>query len=175
MNSFVLEDRHVLVNFILQGTVTNMEGSVVSQLRECLHLEQSRLSTQIATAQRGRFSQSTRLNPNTSTENDVALIIDAIRISMTKDKRMGDAWFRAIEAAGRVYSVNNKDGMEKHKPLDFFILLLLYGLANRKKQVESLLKNKTKRKKANCLHHAPPENLPVASNLPFRWTLLLGR
>ena len=75
MDSFALEDRHVLVNFILQSTVTNMEANVVSQLRECLHLEQSKLFSQISATQRGKFSKRTALNSKRSTENDVALIM----------------------------------------------------------------------------------------------------
>ena len=140
MDSFSLEDRPVLVRFILQSTVGNTEASVVSQLRENLHLEQSNLLTQLSTTQRGRFRTKRPSNSNITGQNAVALIMDIIRISMTKDRKMADAWFRAIEVAGRAFSSTKKDN--QLKSLDLFLIVLLHELPNRKRPVESLLKNK---------------------------------
>ena len=142
MDSFSMEDRPVLVKFILHSTVDNTEANVVCQLRENLHLEQSKLFTQLSATQRGIFRKRRTTNIESSNEDDVVLIMDIIRISMTKSKKMADAWFRAVEVGARTFSSNKKDNFQKHKPLDIFILLLLHGLPHRKRPVESLLKNK---------------------------------
>ena len=144
MDSFAMEDRPVLVKFVLQSTVSNTEANIVSQLRENLHLEQSKLFTQLSTTQRGRFRKRRPVNSDTSNEDEVVLIMDIIRISMTKDRKMADAWFRAVEVAGRAVSSTKKDNLQHHKPLDIFILLLLHGLPQRRRPVESLLKNKVR-------------------------------
>ena len=139
IDSFLLEDRPVLVKFILQSTASNNEANTVSKLRENLNLENSQLLSQLS--QRGRSRSKRHLNSNRSGENEVALIMDIIRVSMTKDRKMADAWFRAVEVAGKTFSANKKGGLQ-HKPLDIFLLVLLHGLPNRRRPVESLLKNK---------------------------------
>ena len=139
IDSFLLEDRPVLVKFILQSTASNNEAFTVSKLRENLNLENSQLLNQLS--QRGRSRSKRHLNSNRSGENEVALIMDIIRVSMTKDRKMADAWFRAVEVAGKTFSANKKGGLQ-HKPLDIFLLVLLHGLPNRRRPVESLLKNK---------------------------------
>ena len=141
MEHFSIEERPVLVKFILQTSAPNMEVDTVNQLRENLHLEESRIFTALSNTQRGKFRKKRRNDSENGGGNDVALLVDIIRISMTKDKKMADAWFRAVEVAGRTIS-NKKDNNQLHKPLDIFILLILHQLPNRKRQVESLIKNK---------------------------------
>ena len=140
MDSYSLEDRPVLVKFILQTSPTNMEVDTVNQLRKNLHLEESQLFIALSNTQRGRLRQMRR-NYSGNSGNDVALIMDIIRISITKDRKMADAWFRAVEIAGRAIS-NKNESLQGHKPLDIFILLLLHQLPSRKRHVESLVKNK---------------------------------
>ena len=106
IDSFLLEDRPVLVKFILQSTASNNEANTVSKLRENLNLENSQLLSQLS--QRGRSRSKRHLNSNRSGENEVALIMDIIRVSMTKDRKMADAWFRAVEVAGKTFSANKK-------------------------------------------------------------------
>ena len=141
MDNFSIEERPVLVKFILQTTPANMEVNTVNQLRENLNLEESKIFTALSNTQRGRYRKKRRFESGNSGGNDVALIMDVIRISMTKDRKMADAWFRAVEVAGRTMS-NRKDVSQTHKPLDIFILLILHQLPNRKRPIESLMKNK---------------------------------
>jgi hypothetical protein len=56
-------------------------------------------------------------------------VLDAIRVAMTSESKIGDGWLRAIDNADL-------------KPLDLLVLLQLYNLPNKKKSVESLIKNK---------------------------------
>ena len=58
------------------------------------------------------------------------LVLDVIRVAMTSESKIGDGWVRAI------------DNAENFKSLDFLVLLLLYHLPNKKRVVESLIKNK---------------------------------
>ena len=66
---------------------------------------------------------------------DLAVVIDVIRMSLTSNKRVTDAWIRAMEAVKCA-----KD----HRPVDLFVCMLLAELPKRQKAVETLFRNKVR-------------------------------
>lgn len=74
------------------------------------------------------------LSQNVKIQNEDfdVLVLDVIRISMTSELKISDAWFTSID----------KGALDTLKSLDFLVLLLLYDLPNKRKSVESLVKTK---------------------------------
>ena len=70
------------------------------------------------------------LEKNKSVE---CIILDKISMAMSTDRWMGDAWLSAVESVRDVSEV---------KPLDLLLLLLLHKNQQRRKTVESIIRNK---------------------------------
>lgn len=58
-----------------------------------------------------------------------------IRMSLTSNKRVGDAWIRAVEAV---------KSAKEHRPVDLFVCMLLAELPKRQKAIETLFRNKVR-------------------------------
>ena len=136
MSRAPIEDRPVIVKFILQSMVSQAGGELVSaigRLRENLELSASKLFTATQVSP-GRKCSSARTSGSTQNA-EVMLIMDNIRMSITKDRKIADAWFRVVEKP-------IPQSIHHHKPIDIFVLLLLHELPQRKRPVELLFKNK---------------------------------
>ncbi|XP_013394620.1 Fanconi anemia group D2 protein [Lingula anatina] len=132
--SIELDDLPVVVKFLLQ-TVTSQDAlDVVSELRNNLDFNSSFPPTSSSTphgkrAATGRASVAPRAPRGVE-----ALTLDAIKSAVRFQKNVAEAWIKAVE------SVKTPG---EHKVIDILVLLVLHSAsANRKKPVESLLRNK---------------------------------
>ena len=107
---------------------------MLTELRDSIDLSPQPIFVATQLTQK-RLNSSRQRRPTMEEEdsNDVIVLMDVIRISMTSNRKIGDSWLRAVE--GVKYA---KD----HRPLDVFLCVILYMLPNRQKAVESLFKNK---------------------------------
>ena len=125
--SCVLTDLPVVVEFLLSSCSKVDCSMVVQDLRDSLEL-----TVKLRPSQRpGPGSPKKReMEKNKSVE---CIILNKISMAMSSDKWMGDAWVSAIESVRDISEV---------KPLDLLLLLLLHKNQQRRKTVESLIRNK---------------------------------
>ena len=94
-----------------------------------IEMEQPILS-QFFSQKRGQRLTTTKASKEVDKEYDV-LVMDVIRVAVTSDAKMGAAWIQAIQ--------NTTSPL---KNLDLLLLFVLHDIPNKKKGVESLMKNK---------------------------------
>ncbi|XP_064464340.1 Fanconi anemia group D2 protein-like isoform X2 [Ornithodoros turicata] len=120
----------MLVKYVLNNVTS--QDSVVSSLRESLDF-----------CPLGNTATS-------KTEEDYQLLtVNEIKNSVRFDKRIGEAWCRAIE--------NTRSPLE-HKPLDLIFLVVWYSVCQRQKAVELLVRSKARQ------GHFTPSLLAVMFN-----------
>ena len=125
----------ITVKFVLLSIPKGEEANAVRDLRENLDVvPPPPLLRRTQTTQNQVFSQKTASKNAAEKDVDV-LTVHVIRTALAGNKALGDAWFRSIEQQ------KTKDGQ---KTLDLLVLLLLHANPNRKKNVESLFKNKVR-------------------------------
>ncbi|XP_077458420.1 Fanconi anemia group D2 protein isoform X3 [Stigmatopora argus] len=136
-----LEDLPVIVKFILHSISASDAYDVVRELRKKLELEkcvlppvlqasQSRLKTKGA-------AMSNLVTGTTSSQDVIALIVEAIKTAVRFQKTISEAWLKAIESVDKV---------EDHKVIDLLVLFILHSTnANQsRRSAEKLLKVKVR-------------------------------
>ncbi|XP_077977229.1 Fanconi anemia group D2 protein-like [Glandiceps talaboti] len=124
-----LDDLPVVVKFILQ-TVTSTDAlEVISDVRSNLDFQGS-FQPMSSSTQRNRHRNRSSTDQDKGSE---VLTLDAIRSAIRFQKCIAEAWIKAIE---------NISSAAEHQVIDIFVLLILHSTGNRKKMVESLVRNK---------------------------------
>ena len=83
---------------------------MISSLRNELDLSPAPAASIIQLTQQ-RKSQNRLRRPSRADPRDIdVIVLDAVRISMTANQKIGDAWFRAVDSA------------RDPKPLDFLVI-----------------------------------------------------
>lgn len=127
-----IDDLPVVVKFILQSVGDNDAFEVMSELRSNLSFTSTSLPpTACSTPAEQRRSHGGSLL--TKTKNGELFTLDAIRSGIRFQRSVAEGWIKAIESV-------NAPG--KHKVIDLFVLLILHSTANRKKAMETLIRNK---------------------------------
>ena len=125
------DDLPIMVKFIVSCVSPQEAIQEIDILRDKLNLEQEDdILTQIASQRMARNPTQRTQNTQKSHKDFDVLVMDVIRISLTSEIKISEGWIKAIEMA---------DQMKAH---DIMVLMLLHNLPNRKKPVESLVKNK---------------------------------
>ena len=149
LSSVSLKDLPVMVKFILQGVQHGTELEVISKLRTVINLSplpvfsvSSQAALTAMTQRKSLASKKTQpqnvrrySNEEESDSSDVAVVVDVVRMSLTSNRRVGDAWVRAMEAV---------KSWKEHRPIDLFVCMILADLPKRRKAVETLFKNKVR-------------------------------
>lgn len=126
-----ISDLPVVVKFILQSVGDNDAFEVISELRASLDFTSTSLQpAACSTPAEQRLSSS-----GGSASDGELFTLEAIRSGIRFQRSVAEGWIKAIE------SVNSP---VKHKVVDLFVLLILHSTANRKKAMESLIRNKIK-------------------------------
>ncbi|XP_044183012.1 Fanconi anemia group D2 protein-like isoform X2 [Acropora millepora] len=132
--SVELDDLPVVVKFILQSVGDNDAFEVISELRSNLSFSSTSLPpTACSTPAEQRRSHAGSLT--SKNKHGELFTLDAIRSGIRFQKSVAEGWTKAIESA-------NTPG--NHKVVDLFVLLILHSTANRKKAMETLIRNKIK-------------------------------
>ncbi|KAK2547498.1 Fanconi anemia group D2 protein [Acropora cervicornis] len=132
--SVELDDLPVVVKFILQSVGDNDAFEVISELRSNLSFSSTSLPpTACSTPAEQRRSHARSLT--SKNKHGELFTLDAIRSGIRFQKSVAEGWTKAIESA-------NTPG--NHKVVDLFVLLILHSTANRKKAMETLIRNKIK-------------------------------
>lgn len=132
MSVVSIDDLPVIVRFILSTIQEGEELEVISALREELELSPAPAAAMTQLSQQRKTLMRLRRPSRTDPRDIDVIVLDIVRIAMTGNQKIGDAWFRSI------------DSSREHKPLDILVLLQLQALPNRRRQVESLFKNKVR-------------------------------
>ncbi|CAG06801.1 unnamed protein product, partial [Tetraodon nigroviridis] len=116
-----LEDLPVVVKFILHSVSASDAYEVVCNLRKKLELEQCVLPPVLLASQsrirRGGSPTSDPARSAGSSQDNITLILDAIKSSVRFHKTISEAWLKAIESVTEV---------EDHKVIDLLVLYILH-------------------------------------------------
>ncbi|XP_022805734.1 Fanconi anemia group D2 protein-like [Stylophora pistillata] len=126
-----ISDLPVVVKFILQSVSDNDAFEVISELRANLDFTSTTLQPSACSTP----AEQQRPSRGGSTSDGELFTLEAICSGIRFQKSVAEGWIKAIE------SVNSP---VKHKVVDLFVLLILHSTANRKKAMESLIRNKIK-------------------------------
>ena len=131
------DDLPIMVKFVLAATNAKDCIIEIDTLRDNLSLDKDTALNMISQASQRLAARRPLTQQTKVTKNDDfdVLVLDVIRLSMTSETKISDAWFQAIDKG-------TLPPEQKLKVLDILILLHLYDLPNKKKLVESLVKNK---------------------------------
>jgi len=129
-----IDDLPVVVKFILQSVGDNDAFEVISELRSNLDFTSTTLPPAACStpAEQRRSHGGSLLTKNKDGE---LFTLEAIRSGIRFQRSVAEGWMKAIESV---------DTSAKHKVVDLFVLLILHSTANRKKAIESLIRNKIK-------------------------------
>jgi len=120
-------DLPTVVDFLLSSCTKQDCTMLVQDLRDGLELTEKLRPSQ----RPGPGSPKRReLEKTKSVE---CIILDRMNMAMATDKWMGDAWLSAVESVRDV---------SEQKPLDLLVLVLLHKTQQRRKVVESIVRNK---------------------------------
>ena len=119
------EDLPAVVKFLLDSCPEGEEEVMACDLRESIDFSSSQLMTQLTQKRR-------KVRKDENKDVDV-ILIHLIEDVVACNRKAATAWFKAVE------QVNTARGL---KPFDVLVLLILHTIPNRKKNVESLFKNK---------------------------------
>uniref|UniRef100_A0A3Q3K5H2 FA complementation group D2 n=1 Tax=Monopterus albus TaxID=43700 RepID=A0A3Q3K5H2_MONAL len=128
-----LEDLPVVVKFILHSVSASDAYEVVCNLRKKLELEQCVLPPVLQASQSRMKSKGAA----GSSQDSIALILDAIKSAVRFQKTISEAWLKAIESV---------DEADDHKVIDLLVLFILHSTnANQcRRGAERLLKVKVR-------------------------------
>nr|XP_020463403.1 Fanconi anemia group D2 protein [Monopterus albus] len=136
-----LEDLPVVVKFILHSVSASDAYEVVCNLRKKLELEQCVLPPVLQASQSRMKSKGAAVSASTpaagSSQDSIALILDAIKSAVRFQKTISEAWLKAIESV---------DEADDHKVIDLLVLFILHSTnANQcRRGAERLLKVKVR-------------------------------
>ncbi|KAK5933909.1 hypothetical protein CgunFtcFv8_014354 [Champsocephalus gunnari] len=143
-----LEDLPVVVKFILHSVSASDAYEVVCSLRKKLELEQCVLPPVLQASQSRMKSKGSAVSSSTaagrrstssssSSQDSVALVLDGIKSAVRFQKRISEAWLKAIESV---------DEAEDHKVIDVLVLFILHSTnANQSRRgAERLVKLKVR-------------------------------
>ncbi|XP_062618450.1 Fanconi anemia group D2 protein-like, partial [Saccostrea cucullata] len=128
LSTVEVENLPVVVRFLLQSVTPADDQEVVMEIRQNLDFTSSfplATSTPHETVSRRQLS-------GDETRGVESLTLDAIKSGIRFQKSVAEAWIKAIDSVKQT---------SDHKVIDLFILLILYS-TDRKKPVESLIRNK---------------------------------
>ena len=121
------KDLPIMVKFIVSCTTAKEAEFEIDTLRDNLDLDKGFEMM---------LSQRLKKKPTVAkTDEFDVLVLEVIRLAMNSEVQISDAWFLAIERG----TVNPEQHL---KSLDLLILFHLYDLPNKRKPVESLIKNR---------------------------------
>ncbi|XP_070557572.1 Fanconi anemia group D2 protein-like isoform X2 [Ptychodera flava] len=123
------DDLPVIVKFILQSVTPTDALEVINDVRSNLDFP-GNMSAMPTTSPQDRHRN--RSSTDTSKGIEV-LTLDAIRSAIRFQKCIAEGWMKSIESVS---------GATEHKVIDVFVLLILHSNGNRRKIVESLVRNK---------------------------------
>ena len=122
------EDLPVMVKFVSTSITPNEALGEIENLRSHLDLDPKiNVLSQLSSQRLAR--RPTNAHVQDSEHFDV-MVMDIIRVSLTSETKIAEAWFQAVVHA------------EQTKTLDIMVLLLLRDLPNKQKNVEALVRNK---------------------------------
>ncbi|XP_078340386.1 Fanconi anemia group D2 protein-like [Crassostrea virginica] len=122
-----MENLPVVIRFLLQSVTAADAQEVVSEIRQNLDFTSSvPLATSTPHQTHGRTLS------GDETRDVESLTLDAVKSGIRFQKSVAEAWIKAIDSVKQP---------SDHKVVDLFILLILYS-TDRKKPVESLIRNK---------------------------------
>ncbi|XP_010784619.1 Fanconi anemia group D2 protein [Notothenia coriiceps] len=144
-----LEDLPLVVKFILHSVSASDVYEVVCSLRKKLELEQCVLPPVLQASQSRMKSKGSAASSSTaagrrsssssssSSQDSVALVLDGIKSAVRFQKRISEAWLKAIESV---------DEAEDHKVIDVLVLFILHSTnANQSRRgAERLVKLKVR-------------------------------
>ncbi|XP_061195193.1 Fanconi anemia group D2 protein-like [Saccostrea echinata] len=128
LSTVEMENLPVVIRFLLQSVTPADAQEVVTEIRQNLDFTSSfplATSTPHETINRRNLS-------GDETRGVESLTLDAIKSGIRFQKSVAEAWIKAIDSVKQP---------SDHKVIDLFILLILYS-TDRKKPVESLIRNK---------------------------------
>lgn len=131
------DDLPIMVKFIVASTTPSDAMMDIDALRDNLNIDKEINIPGCSSIGRKFLSQQMSQVARKSIKNEDydTLVLDVIRVAMTSEVKISDAWFTAIDK-GTLASD------QKLTSLDFLVLIHLYDLPNKTKKVESLIKNK---------------------------------
>ena len=119
------EELPIMVKFVVSCTTAREAVLEIDTLRDNLDLD------------KGFEILSQRMKKKTSKDSEEfdVLVLEVIRLAINSEVLISDAWFNAIDKGTLLPE-------QKLKSLDLLVLFQLYDLPNKRKNVESLFKNK---------------------------------
>ncbi|XP_026163861.1 Fanconi anemia group D2 protein [Mastacembelus armatus] len=136
-----LEDLPVMVKFIFHSVSASDAYEVVHNIRKKLELEQCVLPPVLQASQSRMKSKGAAVSASTpapcSSQDSVALVLDAIKSAVRFQKTISEAWLKAIESV---------DEADDHKVIDLLVLFILHSTnANQSRRgAERVLKLKVR-------------------------------
>lgn len=126
--SVEIENLPVVIRFLLQSVTAADALEVVSEIRQNLDFSSS---FPLATSTPHQSVHRRQLSGD-ETRGVESLTLDAVKSGIRFQKSVAEAWIKAVDSVKQP---------SDHKVIDLFILLILYS-TDRKKPVESLIRNK---------------------------------
>ncbi|ORY40978.1 hypothetical protein BCR33DRAFT_719084 [Rhizoclosmatium globosum] len=119
LNQAEIDGMPVALKFLLQTTSADTIGELIPRIREKLDVDA------IAEVIRGQDSGNT----------DVTLIFDSLKMGISRQKHVLDAWLKHLSSLDRI---------RDHKPIDLIVMVLLRQDLQNQKKIDTLIKSKIK-------------------------------